>query len=91
MWIAHFQLFRGESATAWIGTIIVIENIISSAVHSHLFDSAHGWLYVFGVGVLGGMALRQRFESPPAGAKRMSSWVSAEDPNTGQKRVNFVV
>ena len=91
MWIAHFRLFRGESATAWIGTIIVIENIISSAVHSHLFDSAHGWLYVFGVGVLGGMALRQRSKSPPAGAKRMSSLFSAGDPNTEQNRANFVV
>jgi O-antigen ligase len=63
MWIAHLRLFRGEGAIAWIGTVIVIENIISSTVHSHLFDSAHGWLYVFGVGVLGGMALRQRTES----------------------------
>jgi hypothetical protein len=25
-----------------------------------LFDFANGWLYVFGVGVLGGMALRER-------------------------------
>jgi hypothetical protein len=25
-----------------------------------LFDFFHGWLYVFGVGVVGGMALRTR-------------------------------
>jgi hypothetical protein len=66
MWMAHLRLFGGEGVIAWIGTIIVSENIVSSVVHSHLFDSAHGWLYVFGVGVLGGVALRQRIESPSA-------------------------
>jgi O-antigen ligase len=60
MWIAHFRLFRGSGIIAWVGTVIVLENVVSSAVHSHLFDSVHGWLYVFGVGVLGGTALRQR-------------------------------
>jgi O-antigen ligase len=65
MWIAHLRLFGGDGAIAWIGTVIVIDNIISSTVHSHLFDSTHGWLYVFGVGVLGGMALRQRAGSFP--------------------------
>ena len=65
MWIAHFRLFGGDGTIAWIGTVIVIDNIISSTVHSHLFDSTHGWLYVFGVGVFGGMALRQRAGSFP--------------------------
>ncbi len=59
MWIAHFTLFRGEGSIAWFGTVIVVENIVSSTVHSHLFDSSHGWFYVFGVGVLGGMALQK--------------------------------
>ena len=63
MWLAHLRLFRGEGVIAWIGTVVVIENIVSSFVHSHLFDSIHGWLYVFGVGVLGGMALRQQTEA----------------------------
>jgi hypothetical protein len=67
MWIAHFRLFRGDGSIAWFGTVIVIENIVSSTVHSHLFDSAHGWLYVFGVGVLGGMALHKITE--PAAAE----------------------
>jgi O-antigen ligase len=62
MWIAHLMLFRGRSLTAWIGSLVVVENIVSSIVHSHLFDFNHGWLYVFGVGVLGGMALRQHDE-----------------------------
>ncbi|MGA9005878.1 MAG: O-antigen ligase family protein [Xanthobacteraceae bacterium] len=58
MWIAHFLLFRGEGLAAWIGPVVVVENIVSSTAHSHLFDFTNGWLYVFGVGVLGGMALR---------------------------------
>ena len=66
MWIAHFRLFRGDGTIAWFGTVIVVENVISSTVHSHMFDSAHGWLYVFGVGVLGGMALHKRTESVAA-------------------------
>jgi O-antigen ligase len=60
MWIAHFLLFRGEGLAAWIGAVLVVENIVSSTAHSHLFDFTNGWLYVFGVGVLGGMVLRER-------------------------------
>jgi O-antigen ligase len=60
MWIAHLLLFRGGGIVAWLGTVVVVENIISSTVHSHLFDFNNGWLYVFGVGVLGGAILRQR-------------------------------
>jgi hypothetical protein len=62
MWIAHFLLFRGAGLTEWIGMVIVTENVVTSAVHSHLFDFANGWLYVFGVGVLGGAVLRERAE-----------------------------
>jgi len=57
MWLAHFMLFRGDSLAAWIGTVVVIENVVSSAVNSHLFDFSQGWLYVFGVGIAGGMML----------------------------------
>lgn len=60
MWIAHFLLFREESGVAWLGTVVVVENIVSSLFHSHLFDFNNGWLYVFGVGVLGGAVLRMR-------------------------------
>jgi O-antigen ligase len=60
MWIAHLLLFvRGGDLTAWIGTIVVVENVVSSLFNSHLFDFTSGWLYVFGVGVAGGMVLRQ--------------------------------
>jgi O-antigen ligase len=60
MWIAHLLLFRGEGGVAWLGLVVVVENILSSMVHSHLFDFNNGWLYVFGIGVLGGMMLRER-------------------------------
>jgi O-antigen ligase len=60
MWIAHLLLFRGEGVVAWLGTVVVVENVISSTVHTHLFDFNSGWLYVFAVGVLGGMVLRER-------------------------------
>jgi O-antigen ligase len=60
MWIAHLLLFRDSGLTAWFGTIVVVENIVSSPFNSHLFDFTAGWLYVFGVGVIGGMVLRQR-------------------------------
>jgi O-antigen ligase len=60
MWIAHFMLFRGGGANAWFGTVVVVDNVVSSLFNSHLFDFTSGWLYVFGVGVVGGMVLRER-------------------------------
>jgi O-antigen ligase len=59
MWVAHLALFRGTGLVAWFGLTMVLQNVISSAFNSHLFDSFHGWFYVFGVGVLGGMILRR--------------------------------
>jgi O-antigen ligase len=58
MWSAHFVLFLGNSPTAWFGLIVVIGNAVSSLFNSHLFDFTEGWLYVLGVGVVGGMVLR---------------------------------
>jgi O-antigen ligase len=60
MWIAHLALFRGGGLVAWIGIVLVVQNLASAPFNSHLFDSLHGWLYVFGVGVVGGIALRKR-------------------------------
>jgi O-antigen ligase len=69
MWLAHLALFRGGGLPAWIGLLIVAQNVISSLFNSHLFDFTHGWLYVVGVGVAGGMVLREpsRNAIPPAG------------------------
>jgi O-antigen ligase len=69
MWVAHLALFRGGGLIAWIGLAIVLQNVVSSLFNSHLFDFFHGWFYVFGVGILGGMALRGASGSaPPGGA-----------------------
>jgi hypothetical protein len=54
MWISHLLLFRGTSFIAWLGLVVVAQNIVSSLFNSHLFDFTQGWVYVFGVGALGG-------------------------------------
>ncbi len=59
MWIAHLVLFQNGGLVGWIGMTVVIENIVSSAVNSHLFDFNNGWLYIFGIGVAGGVTLRR--------------------------------
>jgi O-antigen ligase len=64
MWIAHLLLFRGEGLASWIGFLVVIQNMLTSGLNSHLFDFTEGWIYVLGVGIAGGMALAKL--SPPA-------------------------
>jgi O-antigen ligase len=64
MWLAHLLLFRGDSLVAWIGLMVVVQNVFTSLFNSHLFDFHEGWMYVLGVGVAGGMML---------GAKRSDS------------------
>jgi O-antigen ligase len=53
-WAAHAALFSGPGLVAWCGLTIVVQNILASQFNSHLFDFTQGWLYVVGVGVLGG-------------------------------------
>jgi hypothetical protein len=62
MWLVHLLLFRGEGLVAWIGLLVVVQNIFTSLFNSHIFDFHEGWMYVLGVGVAGGMimAARQR-------------------------------
>jgi O-antigen ligase len=68
MWFAHLMLFRAEGLVAWCGLVVVAQNIVSSLFNSHLFDFNQGWLYVFGVGVLGGTVLSVRDRKPAATA-----------------------
>jgi len=58
MWLAHLALFRDDGLVAWFGLLVVTYNVVSSLFNSHLFDFGEGWLYVFGVGLTGGMMLR---------------------------------
>lgn len=64
MWIAHLWLFRGPGLAEWVGLVIVVQNVVGSLFNSHLFDFTQGWVYVFGVGVAGGMALQKREPRP---------------------------
>jgi O-antigen ligase len=64
MWIAHLWLFRAEGFVAWLGFGIVVQSVVSCLFNSFLFEFTLGWLYLFAVGVLGGMVLRQRNMTP---------------------------
>ena len=66
MWIAHLWLFRHATWPATIGLIVVVQNIVGSLFNSHLFDFVEGWIYIWGVGVVGGM-VRRRKERPESG------------------------
>ncbi|MFZ2157841.1 MAG: O-antigen ligase family protein [Bradyrhizobium sp.] len=63
MWLVHLLLFRGDGLAAWIGLLVVVQNIFTSLFNSHLFDFHEGWMYVLGVGVAGGMVLAARREA----------------------------
>jgi O-antigen ligase len=66
MWILHLLLFRGEDLANWVGLLVVVQNIFTSLFNSHIFDFHEGWMYVLGVGVAGGMALKARAAKPAA-------------------------
>ncbi|PIT03328.1 ligase [Bradyrhizobium nitroreducens] len=57
LWFAHLSMFRGEGLACRIGLLIVVQNMLTSLLNTHLFDFVPGWIYVLGVGVAGGMAL----------------------------------
>lgn len=59
MWVAHWRLFWTAGLPGWLGLVVVTQNVISSLFNSHLFDFTQGWVYVVGVGVLGGMVVRK--------------------------------
>ena len=61
MWAAHAALFlRASGLIAWIGLVVVVQNIVGSLFNSHLFDFVQGWTYIVGMGVAGGAVLRER-------------------------------
>jgi O-antigen ligase len=57
-------LFRGAGLANWVGLLVVVQNIFTSLFNSHIFDFHEGWMYVLGVGVAGGMALKARSAEP---------------------------
>ncbi len=60
MWLAQLGLFRGPGLLAWIGLVVVVQNLVGSLFNSFIFDFTEGWLYIFGVGVVAGMLKRQQ-------------------------------
>lgn len=57
MWCFHLLMFRGDGLVAWIGLLVVVQNIFTSRFNSHLFDLDEAWMYVLGVGIAGGMTI----------------------------------
>lgn len=74
MWVSHFLLFRGAGLVAWLGLVVVAQNVVGSLFNSFLFDFTEGWLYVLGVGVAGGMVLRQ-FDAARAGRENPQNMI----------------
>lgn len=75
IWIAHLLLFRGPGLIAWIGLVVVTQNVVGSLFNSFLVDYTEGWLYVLVVGVAVGM-LRQLLAAgagPPDGRPAQTS------------------
>jgi O-antigen ligase len=73
MWWFHLLLFRDDGLVAWIGLLVVVQNIFTSLFNSHLFDFHEGWMYVLGVGIAGGMTLKREPRSDPDQNVRNSS------------------
>ena len=63
LWFAHLLMFRGQGPACWIGLLVVVQNMLSSLLNTHLFDFTPGWIYVLGVGVAGGMTLANKTKS----------------------------
>jgi len=78
IWFSHFMLFRGDGPAAWIGLLVVVQNVFTSLFNSHIFDFHEGWMYVLGVGIAGGMLKRSQGRSDArtvAGSDRVfSKW-----------------
>jgi O-antigen ligase len=62
MWIAQIVSFRGSGLAAWLGMAVVAQSIVGSLFLAYLTTFSTGWIYAFGVGVLGGMAKQANSE-----------------------------
>jgi len=76
IWLSHFMLFRGGGPAAWIGLLVVVQNVFTSLFNSHIFDFHEGWMYVLGVGIAGGMLKRSQGRSEARTAAGVDRLVS---------------
>lgn len=60
MWISHLASFLADGLPSWLGILIVVQSIFSSLFNSHITDFVEGWIYVLGVGIALGIALKSR-------------------------------
>lgn len=65
LWMAHFVMVGRTGLVGWLGQGLVLQTVVGSMFLSYLLDFSTGWLYVLGVGVLGGMASHARGRSAP--------------------------
>jgi hypothetical protein len=70
MWHSQLFFFRHSGAVMWVGTVLVVQNVVGSLFNSLIFDFTEGWLYIIGVGVTAGVALRHLPRNDSLGRKR---------------------
>ena len=59
MWLVHLSwMLRAASMMAFVGFLVVLQNMVTSLFNSHLFDFHAGWMYVRGVGIAAGSMQR---------------------------------
>jgi O-antigen ligase len=87
MWLIHLLLFRGDGLVAWIGLLVVVQNIFTSLFNSHIFDFHEGWMYVLGVGVAGGLLKQQQRWCRPSvesvGERNKAPHLAYQTPEAG--------
>jgi O-antigen ligase len=59
MWSVQFAHFWRPGFSAWLGLVIVTQNIVGSLFNSLIFNFTEGWLYVLGVGVAAGLCAQE--------------------------------
>jgi O-antigen ligase len=80
MWLCHIRLFLAPGTLNWVGTVLVVQNVIGSIFNSTLFDFTEAWTYIIGVGVAVGMvAVKRDQRSSQDVDQRSSQDVEASD------------
>lgn len=86
MWIAHLFVFRGPEFAAWVGLVVVTQNIVGSLFNSHLFDFTQGWGYVIGVGVAAGAVFRSQASGAPRAELAVPGMVESARRSRSERR-----